>query len=194
MFSQNQEEDVILSYFKDKPVGQLLDVGANDGVTFSNSRALILSDWAGDLVEPDPVAFKQLTETYNPNVKYEPRCFNCAISNTTGKFRFYSANDSLYSTVLASNRRHNPAFDELDVMHFKYSDFLLLAQKPSYDFITIDAEGLDLQILEQIDLSKTKLVCVEHNGTVLKECNMLLNVAGFTTLLINAENIIGARL
>ncbi len=30
MYSQNQEEKFILEYFKDRPKGQVLDIGAND--------------------------------------------------------------------------------------------------------------------------------------------------------------------
>jgi hypothetical protein len=32
-----------------------------------------------------------------------------------------------------------------------------------FDFITIDAEGYDLEILRQIDLTDTKLLCIEWN-------------------------------
>ena len=44
MYSQNQEEQIILDYFNDVKVGHVLDIGANDGKTFSNSLALIERD------------------------------------------------------------------------------------------------------------------------------------------------------
>ena len=40
MYSQNQEEEVIVSYFGNK-IGNLIDIGAYDGITFSNSRKLL---------------------------------------------------------------------------------------------------------------------------------------------------------
>ena len=45
MYSQNNEEQVILDYFGNK-IGNLLDIGANDGITLSNSRKLIELGWA----------------------------------------------------------------------------------------------------------------------------------------------------
>ena len=42
-YTQQLEQDVILNYFENKEHGILLDIGANDGETFSNSRALILN-------------------------------------------------------------------------------------------------------------------------------------------------------
>ena len=42
-YTQQLEQDVILNYFENKEHGTLLDIGANDGETFSNSRALILN-------------------------------------------------------------------------------------------------------------------------------------------------------
>jgi len=61
MYSQNNEEDVILNYFGSF-VGTFLDCGANDGVTLSNTRALAERGWCGVLVEPSPKAYARLKE------------------------------------------------------------------------------------------------------------------------------------
>ena len=62
-YSQNNEEEVILNYFDGK-IGTFLDVGANDGVTLSNTRALAERGWRGVLIEPSPKAFALLKENY----------------------------------------------------------------------------------------------------------------------------------
>ncbi len=67
MYSQNNEEQIIIEYFKDFK-GHLLDIGANDGLTLSNSRKLIELGWTGDLVEPSPNAFQKLT--YSPGASW----------------------------------------------------------------------------------------------------------------------------
>jgi hypothetical protein len=65
-----------------------------------------------------------------------------------------------------------------------------------FDFISIDAEGVDYEILEQINLKHTQMVCIEHNGNVdlfhlIKD---YCNKAGLTKcLLTNLENVIWAR-
>ena len=66
MFSQYQEDDAIMDYFKERLLsGRLLDIGAADGCLFSNSRALILNNgWEGTLVEPDPANVAVLADLY----------------------------------------------------------------------------------------------------------------------------------
>ena len=53
MYTQNNEEELVRAYFSDKDTKTmcLLDIGANDGETFSNSRQLILDGWNAVLVE-----------------------------------------------------------------------------------------------------------------------------------------------
>lgn len=63
MFTQYDEEPVILEYLKGR-TGRFLDVGAADGVTFSNTRALYLAGWKGTVVEPNPCMAAKLLATY----------------------------------------------------------------------------------------------------------------------------------
>ena len=48
-YSQNDEEKVILGWFRDKKkkVGRFLDVGAYTGLELSNTRALMEKGWSG---------------------------------------------------------------------------------------------------------------------------------------------------
>lgn len=47
MYSQLDEERVIVDWFRDKPVGKYLDIGAWDGIEMSNTRRLAELGWAG---------------------------------------------------------------------------------------------------------------------------------------------------
>ena len=47
MYSQNDEERVILEYFAGKTDGRFVDVGAWSGATFSNVWALMELGWSG---------------------------------------------------------------------------------------------------------------------------------------------------
>src|ERR1700693_122327 len=62
-YAQSQEDDFVLNYFGDFK-GTLLEIGANDGVTFSNSRLLIENGWNAHLLEPGNSAFLKLAELY----------------------------------------------------------------------------------------------------------------------------------
>ena len=51
-YSQTGEQQVIFDYFGPEFKGTFLDIGANDGVTFSNTYGLSLKGWRGVCVEP----------------------------------------------------------------------------------------------------------------------------------------------
>ena len=57
-YSQHGEQAIILDYFEKQGIqqGRFLDIGANDGITFSNSYALVIRDWKGVAVEASPSA------------------------------------------------------------------------------------------------------------------------------------------
>ena len=61
-YSQSGQDAFVLSYFNNKRNGVFIDIGANDGETFSNSRQLILDGWNAVLVEPSPKAFAKLNK------------------------------------------------------------------------------------------------------------------------------------
>lgn len=176
MYSQGLEEQKIVEFFKDYK-GRLLDIGANDGKTFSNSLKLIESGWSAVLVEPSAECVDKLKALHlgNDKVIIEPS----AIDIESGKKEFYESghlpdpaltekgeNSSLVSTLIpAEKERWNPLkmnWKNVMVNVLSWKDFIKL-HGDTFDFISIDAEGLDLEILQQIDLSKIKLLCIEWN-------------------------------
>jgi FkbM family methyltransferase len=63
-YSQSGEQAHILEAVRELPLGRFLDIGAGDGETFSNTRALALAGWGGLLVEPAAWAFDKLVTLY----------------------------------------------------------------------------------------------------------------------------------
>ena len=171
-YSQDGEQKVILDYFKDFK-GRLLDIGANDGKTLSNSRALMERGWVGVLVEPSIEAFSKLVQLYMCTGAVTLVPF--AISDKAEKVTFFESgthlkqgDTSLLSTIKESEldrwKNSDNKFTETEVECITIQDLEELTGVKSYDFITIDAEGVDFEILSQIDLTNTKLVCVETNS------------------------------
>lgn len=196
MYSQNNEEQIILNYFGNK-IGTLLDIGANDGVTLSNSRKLLELGWYGDLIEPAPLPFEKLKELYLKNSKVT--LHNLAICDFTGVMNFFVSgshigkNDSgLLSTLSLADKQkweRSTQFHDITVETKKWSDF---NQNKLYDFISIDAEGYDLSILKQMDLIELgcSCLCVEHNGTHYSEIMQEIKKYNMRILLTNNENLI----
>lgn len=65
-YSQNGEQRVILETLKAVGIekGHLVDLGAGDGVTMSNSRALLDKGWTGDLYDGDPKGAKDVKQAW----------------------------------------------------------------------------------------------------------------------------------
>lgn len=184
VYSQNDEDVVIADYFGDF-VGKLLDIGANDGITFSNSRRLIEKGWQGVLVEPS-LAFGKLSTLYFNNLNIT--CINIGISDKESTEVWYELQDSLLATknkALADSWK--VPYTEVTAMFKPYS---AIADK--YDFINIDAEGEDWVILQQIDLTNVKCLCIEYgiyDNEILAYCAKY----GMKLLHKNFENMIFVR-
>jgi FkbM family methyltransferase len=199
-YSQNKEEEVILKYF-DGHVGTFVDIGANDGITFSNTRALAERGWKGVLIEPDPVAFSKLKELYKGHKGIY--CYDYAISGHNGKAMLQTSSSllkkgdmGLVSTFHGSEMdrfKSVVTYESVEVKTFKWKTALNRWQIKSFDFISLDIEGDELNVIPDIDLSETKLVCIEFNGKqdLKTEYEKYLN--GFKLLYTSGENLIYGR-
>jgi len=197
-FSQNNEQDIILQYFGSRK-GFFLDIGANDGQTLSNTYALQLQEWKGVLIEPSEEAFNRI------KVRYGVQKFNVAIGTEDGHCTFHemgnhlNAGDvSLLSTIKKTELKRWPGVEFKERMTEVWTYKTLLKHSPLkfFDFISIDAEGVDYEILEQIDLKYTDMVCIEHNSNadLFQLIKTYCNKAGlYKCLLNNLENVIWAR-
>jgi FkbM family methyltransferase len=198
MYSQNQEEEIIIKYFGDY-VGTLLSVGENDGITLSNVRALIERGWCGVLVEPSPKAYARLKENCkNYDCIYT---YPFALGVTNGTVTLHESSSlinptdvALVSTIKEQEMdrfRSITSYTPVEVKVFRWKTFLNRLKYKTFDFISIDCEGMDLEVLRQIDLSNTRMVCVEWNG-VNKQA--FVDVCkDFKLVHENGENLIFAR-
>ncbi len=198
MYSQNNEEQIIIDYFGDYK-GNLLDIGANDGITFSNSRKLIELGWIAELVEPADLPYLKLKKLYKDNKRV--KLHKVAISDLRGELTFYSSGEhvgngdsDLLSTLSIVDKQkweNSTVYQESKVQSLKWLDFY---NWQIYDFINIDAEGYDFCILKQMDLKELgcKCLCIEHNGHQYNDMIRELRKYNYKTLLVNNENLIVA--
>jgi len=201
--SQNLEEDYILDYFKDQETGTFIDIGANDGVTLSNTRALALKGFCGCLVEPAPLAYAKLKQLYSKEKKGCFYTYNCAIGDHNGKGTLFDSgtllktgDTSLVSTLVAEEKKRFESvisYTPVEVDVFKWKTFLNRLTIKKFDFVSIDAEGFDLAILEQMDLTDVKLLCIEFNGHDMLRQRYSYIMKDFKIIYTSAENLLFAR-
>lgn len=195
--SQNNEAEVILNYFQDH-IGALLSIGENNGLDFSNAYDLIQAGWKAVLVEPGQSAFDKLQMLHK--YMHTVYCYNFGIGEISGNDTFYSASDSLLSTKNPEllERWDTVTHEEIIIPFLTFKDALLQFKVKKFDFITIDAEGMDWKILKQMNLPDLgcRCVCAEHNSDsyVLSCIKSFCRQNGLMhELLYNSENIIMAR-
>ena len=205
-YSQNDEERIIKSYFAGKK-GHLLSLGENDGETLSNCRAMILDGWSADLVEPAKIPFQKLQNLYYPEALHcgQTLLHNVAIGNYNGEGVFYESGMLLNQgdTDLVSSLSINEIkrwggsvnFKESKVQVITFEKLLEQTLQITFDFISIDCEGYDYDILQQMNLQKLKCkcICVEFNGKGEHFFDSYLRAFGMVQLYKNAENLIYVR-
>lgn len=194
MYSQNQEEMYIRKHFNNK-LGTFLDLGAYNGKELSNTRGLVELGWAGCCVEPHPTICEELEKNCLGFDKVF--CFEIAIGTENGIFKM-NANPTYYSTLIDSemDRWTDFEFKPVDVEVMDLKTFIGLSPYKTFDFISIDCEGFDLAILQQMNLDELKcsMVCVETNGKETdKYINYIATFEGFKVVHVNAENLIMSR-
>lgn len=195
-YSQNDEEVFILDFFQYKSKGKFIDIGAYDVFKFSNTRRLFELGFSGILVEPAPKNYWAIKEHY----KDEPRIsvLNIAIGDTTGEIDFYACEDA----VSTSDEEHMDKWNKAGVPYEKIKVPQLSAESfmkqycQDVDFLNIDTEATNIKVFRNIPdfvWEQIKLVCIEHDNNQ-EEIENKLNNFGFTTLYMNAENILMGKL
>ena len=204
-YSQNKEDLFILDYFKDYK-GIVLDIGANDGVTFSNSKLLIENGWKAHLIEPS-YACDHLAMLYMTNRDTRVYKIGLGTKNTwmtlheSGAHVPGGTDMALVSSFREEETQRwkdagvNYKVSEVEVQTFKTWMKKIPCKWPKqFDFISIDCEAMDYEILKQIDLTSVGCKCliIEWNSieklkeNFIKYCNRY----NLKLALINRENLI----
>lgn len=170
MYSQWNEDDAILPCFPPDYHGYYVDVGAADGVTFSNTLAFEERGWMGLCIEPHPEFYQQLIQHRRHSI-----CINVGIWNKTEtRAPFYRTANGVYSRFMSevSNEAlqsighpRNPiqTIDEIPI--YTLDDLLMQVRAPSpLDLVSIDVEGTEWEILKGFTLSKwqPRIVIIEY--------------------------------
>lgn len=195
MYSQNNEEEYILGYFKGQTSGRFLDIGAFHPKTFSNTRALYEQGFKGVFVEPSPSLLPAFEAEYGTDTEVQLLPVCVGTSNSVVDF-FDSGGDAISSTIKSETVRwekaYNVKFNKISRDMVTVPELLTRAKYKSFDFINVDTEGNVLEIVEQIDARSlgVKLMCVEWNGKDRKRFDAYFKRFGMRTLMENNENLV----
>jgi FkbM family methyltransferase len=165
---QYGEDKVLEEYFKDQDIGLVVDAGAANGTDGSNSWMLLKRPgWSGVLIEPEPEQFAELSALYEH--RHRISTVNCALGTEERVASFYCARQ--VSTLCPEWRDrcieiHRLDFKEIQVNVFTLSDVMIDHNVEAIDFLSIDCEGRDVDVLNSLDLERwrPRLICLEAKG------------------------------
>lgn len=172
MKSQLGQDLFVLERLRGKQDGFFVDIGAYDGEFFSNTYSLERLGWQGICVEPS-AKFEQLQNCRSCI------CENALVGGTTGEMLpFYSGGDPLnYRVDLAAD----PESENIDFLPaISINDLLEKFSAPEeIDYISIDTEGTEWDILEPFDFDRWRVKCwtIEHGFRPLALGSLFLRLS-----------------
>lgn len=171
MYAQFGEDDIISAYFPSDYVGNCIDIGAANGASGNNSLLFEERNWTALCVEANPTLFKQC-ETVRKHV------VNYAVSNydKNGElftiYHLHNGNEEAVSSLRADDRliKDHSALIKNTIeisVNVRTLDSILQETNlfKSIDFVSIDTEGTELDVLNGFDINKWKprLFVIENN-------------------------------
>jgi hypothetical protein len=208
MYSQNDEEEIILKRFEGRD-GSFLDIGAYDGVNLSNTRRLAELGWSGVLLDGSSFSFSKLFDLYRDNKKMT--LINAMVTSEIAPAQrirmMWESPNSGVSTMEVENyekwkdyvkkiKSSQQEFAEIYVPVVTMREILDLSKslRPTIEFVSIDVEGTSSDLSMQLNPDEfgVEMVCVEHDGRV-KEVVGHYEKYGFSVSSLNQENVILER-
>ena len=162
-YSMDKEDLVIEEYFKNKNKGVYIDVGCYHPLQRNNTMLLYQKGWRGiniDISDFSIKLFKFLRpDDFNLNV---------AVSNKEGEIdMFFQKKLSQLSTIKENSAKKAFQGNILNqkILSRKLTSILDEGKykDQKIDFLNIDAEGADFEVLQSLDFNKysPELICIE---------------------------------
>jgi len=167
--SQYREDRILARIFAGILKGTCVEVGAHNGVDLSNTYYFEQLGWRCILVEPNPVMWTVIRDARRAVL------FECAASGRESRAILHvgvgDGND-VYSTLDASSveriKQQGAQVSDVPVRTRRLDDMLEECRVEHLEFVSIDVEGHELDVLEGFDLNRWKpqLVILEDNSNL----------------------------
>ena len=155
-YSQEGEDMILRRVFEGQTAGFYVDVGAHHPKHLSNTYAFYRQGWRGLNIDAMPGSMRVFRQLRPRDISVE-----CAIAADKRTVVFYIFNNPSLNTcdeVLARSRVHRFRRIEREVsMQARRLDDVLSHHLPkgqTIDFLNIDVEGLDLEVLQSNDWAR----------------------------------------
>jgi FkbM family methyltransferase len=182
-YSQYGEDMVLRAVFARYPAtyhGFYVDIGAHHPMRFSNTRLFYEQEWSGICVDPLPDC-SMLYARHRPRDKF----IKAGVAEKEGEMTYFMFSEPAINTFSEKFARENAALVKEKETVKTYSlrriltDHLPPGRK--IDFLSVDAEGLDLEILHSNDWVRYRpsVVLIEETSHITLAELVKLDVAIF---------------
>jgi len=157
-YSQDGEDMLLMSLYEGQQnyKGFYVDIGAHDPIKFSNTQYFYEKGWRGINIDATPGSMRRFNELRSEDINIE-----CGVSDREGNLLYYSFAEAAlnsFDPILSENRINNgwALKEKIEIPVLSINDILkrYLPVNQNIDFIDIDIEGMELQILKKFDFSK----------------------------------------
>ncbi|MDB5264433.1 MAG: hypothetical protein JWN64_4 [Parcubacteria group bacterium] len=165
-YSQFGEDAVLNSMLRKQAKGFYVDVGAYHPMLYSNTYALYTRGWNGIAVDPN-IKMEGLYKFFRPRDIF----VGSGVSKNKSSLKYYEYADAAYNSF--SEAQVNELKDKNKISPLRESsvpvkplrEIVAAHHVTSIDLLSVDVEGMDLEVLESHDWSiRPRLVLMEAHG------------------------------
>jgi len=175
-YAQEGEDILIDRILNNQKQGFFIDVGAHHPMRFSNTYYFYRKGWRGINIDAMPGSMKLFQEHRPEDINIE-----AAISRDPSPLVYYRFNEPALNTFIKEEAEKKDGLatyrieEKITIQTTTLSSIIdqYLPKGKEVDFLTIDVEGLDLEVLQSNDWSRVKprLIIVED---LSRELNLIL--------------------
>lgn len=192
-FSQEGEDRILERIFEAKINGFYIDIGCNHPRRFSNTYLFYLKGWSGICIDPNADFIHKYSK-----VRSRDTFINVGVSDVESELEFFKYNDDALNTFdreLTEWRLKNTPYKLIETKSIKVlplSIVLTQTKVPSVvDFMNIDVEGLDLNVLRSNDWTRVrpKIILVENLKQVNNPIHDFLSKLNYTMIAMTGNTL-----
>jgi FkbM family methyltransferase len=168
-YSQSGEDIIVEFIFANifnQPRFNYCDVGAHHSTYISNTALFYKKGMTGICIEPDPTLFEEIKTNRPKDI-----CLNCGIGfgekNKEEHLDFFIMSSKSLNTFSKEEANRLDQQGDYKIVEVKKINTLnindIFSKYFVPDFLSVDVEGIDLEIIKSIDLgiNRPKVICVE---------------------------------
>jgi FkbM family methyltransferase len=180
-YAQNAEDVVLARGLGDRPCGFYVDVGAHHPVENSVTKHFYDQGWRGVNVEPVPHCLAELADARPRDVN-----LNCAVGSRRGTVELTVVGgwESLSTTDQAIADGYDAPTETIEAEVVPLDDLLEAHAEEEIDFLKVDVEGGEGDVLASVDLGRWRPTVVVVEATL--PCSTVPSHADWEPLVLGA--------